>query len=95
MTDPTLQHHLIIRFINHRGFIGRSINWVTNSLWCHTEALSPDSPEWIGAHAGTGVQARPLDWCKPSLERRYAVPVTPSGFVAANAWLRSKIARLP
>lgn len=83
---------LTIRFINEPGIVSKLIDWNTDSLWCHTEALSRDGKSWIGAHAGTGVQARSLDWCKkPTRERRYATPVTDMQHETAMSWLESKI----
>lgn len=83
--------NLTIRFIFEPDFVSRLIGWETNSLWCHTEALSRDGQSWIGAHAGTGVQVRPLDYCKPTRERRYAIPVHERAADAAYAWLDGKI----
>jgi hypothetical protein len=82
---------LTIRFIDEPGIVSRLISWTTNSEWCHTEALSRDGQAWIGARAGTGVQARPLDWCHPIRERRYAVPVTQEQYDAAMTWLEAKV----
>jgi hypothetical protein len=67
------------------------IAWWTNSLWIHCEALSRDGKSWTGAHAGTGVQARPLDWIKPIRERTYAIPVPQKAFNAAHDRLESQI----
>ena len=82
---------LVIRFIDTPGFISRAITWATDSLWDHTEALSADGTSWIGAHAGVGVRAMPRDWCSPTRERRYAVPVGDLDFWAAHNWLLGKI----
>ena len=82
---------LTIRFIFEPDFVSRLIGWETNSLWCHTEALSRDGQSWIGAHAGTGVDARTLDWCKPTRERVYAIPVMDRAADAAYSWLEGKI----
>lgn len=82
---------LVIRFISAPDIVSRLIEWTTDSIFCHTEGLSPDGKLWIGAHAHTGVQARPLDWVKPSFERRYAVPVTDAQYAAANKYMTSKV----
>jgi hypothetical protein len=82
---------LTIRFIDEPDIVSRLINWTTNSLWCHTEALSRDGKSWIGAHSGTGVQARPLGYCKPIRERCYVLSVTPEQYETAMGWLESKI----
>ncbi|MDE2101613.1 MAG: hypothetical protein KGL39_30485 [Patescibacteria group bacterium] len=83
--------NLIIRFINSPGIISTLIDWETDSLFCHTEALSRDGQHWIGAHAGTGVQARPLDWTTTTRDYRYALEVTEEQYEAAMAFLESKI----
>jgi len=72
------------------GIISKLIGWKTDSLWCHTEALSRDGKSWIGAHAGTGVQARPLNWCKPTREARYAIPVSSFYYNLAMSWLEEQ-----
>ena len=64
----------VIRFVYERGIISRIIGWDTNSLWCHVE-FGTGAGTWIGAHAGTGIQERPADWCKPLRERRYTINV--------------------
>jgi hypothetical protein len=81
---------ITIRFLMADDIVSRLISWSTDSLWCHTEALSRDGQGWIGAHAGTGVQKRPLDWCAPTREARYALPVPPALYEAAMAWLEAK-----
>lgn len=83
--------NLTIRFIDGTDLVSKLIAWTTNSLWVHTEALSRDRKSWIGAHSGTGVQARPINWCKPSLERQYAISVTQQQYDTAMDWLESKI----
>lgn len=82
--------NLVIRFIFEPGLVAKLIGYQTDSLWCHTEALSRDGQSWIGAHSGTGVQARPLDWVKPTRERRYSVPVTQEQHDLSMAWLEGK-----
>ena len=67
--------HFTIRFINNPGFVSSSIAWVTNSLFCHVELGTPEGT-WIGAHAGTGVQEHPANYCKPTRNYIYDVPCT-------------------
>ncbi len=83
--------NLTIRFINDPGLVSHLISWEMDSLFCHTEGLSRDGKSWVGAHAGPGVQARLLDWCKPTFERRYALPVSDQQYEAAMAFMESKI----
>lgn len=82
---------LTIRFINEPGILYRIIDWETDSLFVHTEGLGRDGQSWVGAHAGTGVQSRPHDWCKPTFERRYALTVTDEQYEAAMQFMDSKI----
>ena len=82
---------LTIRFINEPGIVSKLITWQTDSLFCHTEALGRDGKSWVGAHAVTGVEARANDWCQPTFERRYELPVTDEQYEAAMLWLESKI----
>lgn len=86
-----MQRHLVLRFIGAHDVVSTLIQWTTNSLWCHTEALSRDGKSWIGAHAFTGVQPLPLDWCKPARVAMYAIPVTEEEYARAMTWLESQI----
>lgn len=83
--------YLETRFIFDDDLVSKLIGWTTDSLWCHTEGLSRDGKSWVGAHAGSGVQARPLDYCKPIRERRYRIAVTEKQYELAMAWQESKI----
>lgn len=82
---------IVVRFIYEPDMVSRLIGWTTNSLWSHCEALSRDGESWIGAHAVTGVEARPFDWCKPTRERVYALPVTDAQYESAMGWLESQV----
>jgi len=82
---------LTIRFINEPDLISRLITWQTDSLFCHTEGLSRDGQSWVGAHSGTGVQARPLNWVKPTFEKCYKLPVSDDQYEAAMSFMDSKI----
>jgi len=79
-----------IRFINSQDIIGRAIDLATNSLWDHTE-LETEAHTYIGAHAGTGIEEKAYNWCKPSRERRYAIPCTDEQYTKMMAFARSKI----
>jgi len=79
-----------MRFINSSGIVSAGIDWVTDSLWDHVE-IQMEEGTYIGAHAGTGIQERSADYCKPSRERRYAVPVTDEQLTAIMEFARSKI----
>ena len=80
-----------LRFIAEPSFVSWAIRRVTFSEFSHAEILSADGQSWIGAHAGSGVQARSLDYCKPSFERRYAIPVTDAQMSVGMAYAQSKI----
>ena len=80
-----------IRFITERGFIPWAIRRATFSEFSHAEIVSEDQRSYIGAHAGGGVLIRSLDYCKPSLERRYAIPCTDAQLAKIMAWARSKV----
>ena len=84
-------NEITIRFIAGSDIVSKLIEFTTDSLFCHTEALSRDGSHWIGAHAKTGVEARPLNWCKPEFGRRYSIPVTPALYEQGMYWLESKL----
>jgi len=87
-----LMYNLTIRFINSSDLISKLITGETFSLICHTEGMNRAGDGWIGAHAFTGVQDRPLDWCKNlTWERRYNIPVTKLQYEQAMSFLESKI----
>jgi uncharacterized protein YycO len=86
-----MTNKLVVRFIAAPDLLSRIIMWLTNSLWCHCEILSRDGTGWVGAHAWTGVQKRPLDWIKPSRERCYAIPLHAKNYKAAHDWLEAQL----
>jgi hypothetical protein len=67
-------NYLKIRFITEKDFVSMAIRGVTYSQWSHAEIELPDG-SFLGAHAKGGVQIRKPDYCKPTRDRRYAVPV--------------------
>src|SRR5579862_8668343 len=64
-----------IRFVTDDSPISRAIRLATKSLFSHTEIILEDG-SYLGAHLDGGVQIRPASYMKPTLERRYAIPVT-------------------
>lgn len=83
---------IVIRFINEPGIVSKLLTWQTNSLCCHCEALSRDGKSsWIGAHAGSGVEARPIDWCKPTWERQYKIELADDDYERAMTYLEGMI----
>lgn len=79
-----------LRFINSSGLVAEGIDWVTSSLWDHAE-IETETGTYIGAHAGTGIQERAADYCVPTRERRYEVPVTDEQLALMMAFARAKI----
>jgi uncharacterized protein YycO len=79
-----------IRVINSAGFVSEAIDWATNSLWDHTE-IGTESGTWIGAHDDGGVQERPANYCMPTRERRYAIPVTDEQYEKIMGFARREI----
>lgn len=79
-----------IRFLTEPDFISRAIRGVTFSEFSHVE-IETDAGTFIGAHSDGGVQERPADYCKPSFERRYAIPVTAEQKGLMMAYAESKI----
>lgn len=80
-----------IRFINSgKSFVGRGIDWVTDSLMDHTEIIM-DSGDYLGARSSGGVMVRNPDYCKVTWERRYAIPCTDQQLANIMAFAISKI----
>jgi len=80
-----------IRFITQSGFVSSAIRLVTFSEFSHAEIVSEDGSSYIGAHDDGGVQERPANYCTPSFERRYAIPVTDEQLAKGMTYARSKI----
>jgi hypothetical protein len=80
---------LIERFITEDDIVSDIIRFDTNSRYSHVDVAGIDedipieelrkTPDivtaWTGAHAGSGVQARPANYCTPTRERRYAIHI--------------------
>lgn len=69
--DPCIR----VRFITADGFISSAIRWVSSSLFSHVEFGTPQGT-WIGAHTGDGVQERSSNYCTPTREYVYEIPVS-------------------
>jgi hypothetical protein len=65
-----------LRFVTDDSFISRGIRFVEggSSVFSHVEIILPDG-SYLGAHNPEGVEIRPADYCTPTRERRYAIPV--------------------
>lgn len=81
---------LIMRFVNGSDFISKAIDWETNSLFDHVEMLGRTGL-WLGAHSDGGFQARAYDYCKPSFEHRYGIPVNDAPYAAIQDKAESMI----
>lgn len=87
-----------IRFITENDPISAAIRLVTFSEWSHVEigpVPSRDNPDrlvYIGAHAQGGIQERPVDYCKPSRERRYVISHNEAGVPCTEAQLAAVLA---
>lgn len=93
-----MTYYLLFRFIDGRGFIPRAITLDTNSLFDHTELGVLSNPAdynsvtgWLGAHAKGGVAIRPLSYCNPFRDYRYAVPVTQSQYNKALTFAHAQV----
>jgi hypothetical protein len=78
---------LTIRFINTRGLVSRLITGATFSYIDHVEAKNRSEDAWVGAHAFTGIEARPLDWADKDLiwVREYSIVLTDEEYEDAMA----------
>jgi hypothetical protein len=79
-----------IRFITQSGFVSAMIRKTTFSEFSHTEIELQDGT-FLGAHAGSGIQIRPADYCKPTFERRYSLRCTDAQLATGMTFARSKI----
>ncbi len=84
---------LTVRFINTTGFISRLITGATFSLMDHVEVMNRARNGWVGAHAGTGVQDRPLNWADKNLiwVRQYDIPSTDAEYERGMAALEASV----
>lgn len=80
-----------VRFIAEADAVSWAIRVATFSEFSHVEIVSEDQRAYIGARALTGIHERPADYCKPSFERRYAIPVTDEQLRRGMAYASSKI----
>ncbi len=81
-----------LRFITEPDWVSASIRAVTSSLWSHVETILPDGT-YLGAHYPSGVQIRPLDYCKPMRERRYKIPVSDAALGQMLAFAHAQVGK--
>lgn len=84
---------ITIRFIRTRGFVSWAICFLTFSYADHCEAKNRAGDAWVGAHAGTGIEARPLDWANKGLIwcREYNLPCTEEEYERAMSFQEAAI----
>ncbi len=83
----------VLRFISTKGLVSDAIKRVEGISYIdHVEAMNRSRDKWIGAHAGIGVQAMPLDWAKGVVwERQYSLTVSELQYESIQIYLESKI----
>ncbi len=81
---------ILIRVVDDPSIVTDLIDFAENGIWPHIEFGTPEGT-WIGAHAGTGVQERPANYCSPKRERRYHIPCTEQQAAAILASVRQAI----
>lgn len=59
---------IILRFVHHRIIGSDLIDFQTSGMYSHVDALTPDA-KYIGAHASTGVEARPMGYDTGTFDR--------------------------
>lgn len=92
--NPVLQL-IKIRFITEKDFVSNSIRFVTHAPSngpSHVEFELPDGT-FLGAHSSGGVQIRPANYCNPTWDRRYAIPVTVEQYTACMAFAAAQIGK--
>jgi hypothetical protein len=96
--SETQQQYLLFRFLAKHRIPGIAIRWDTDSLFEHVELGVLNDPTdwksasgWLGAHASGGVKIRALNYCNPSRDYRYAVPVGPSEYAACMNFGMTKV----
>ncbi len=81
---------ITIRFIRTPGFVASAICFWTNSLFDHVEFGTPEGT-WIGAHANSGIQERPANYCQPTREYVYEIPCAQLELDELLRWARLMI----
>jgi hypothetical protein len=61
-----------LRFVHGRDPESDAIIFDTGGLFSHVECVTPDG-KYLGAHSGTGVQARPSDYDRGTFDRELFV----------------------
>lgn len=79
-----------VRFIATPGFVEWAIEQVEWSDIDHVEFVRADG-RLLGAHSDGGICFRASNYCKPTIERRYKVFVTPEQKLAIETWADAQI----
>ena len=85
--------NLTMRFIRTKGIVSWLICFITFSYEDHVEAKNRAGDAWVGAHAGTGIETRSLDWADKDLlwSREYTLPCTDEQYERAMTFQESAI----
>lgn len=81
-----------VRYITQNDPVSVMIRAVTYSMWSHAEIVLPDNT-YLGAHASGGVMIRSADYCKPTRERRYTIPVTDEALATMLAFAHAQVGK--
>jgi hypothetical protein len=85
--------NLTVRFIRTRGFVSWLICFISFSYEDHCEAKNRAKNAWVGAHAGTGIEPRSLDWADKDIIwcREYDIPCTDEQYERAMKFQEAAI----
>lgn len=83
---------ITIRFITESDCISDAIRVETWCAFSHTEFVLEDGT-LLGAHAKGGVQIRAADYCRPSDEEQYKLPVSEVQKEAILAYARLQVGK--
>lgn len=72
-----------LRFVHCPDAISNAILFDTGGLYSHVEAVTPDG-KYLGAHADSGVQARPSDYDKGQFDRQRFLELTADDAMSAK-----------
>lgn len=70
-----------LRFVTEDALDSALIRWETRCLYSHIDIVMPDG-QYLGARHKGGVAIRPVDYMRPTRERRYAIPVEDNALAA-------------
>jgi|SRR5579863_2365897 len=83
----------VIRFITDHSFISEGIRLFSRAPFASHVEIVLDNGYFLGAHLKGGVQVRPPDYCQPTWERWYALPVTPEQLDKIMAFAHAQVGK--